>query len=504
MAVSNGCSAVSGTSSTGAGSGLAVTLATSNGTGLGHITRQIAVALSLGEQADPAFLSLSRAIGSVGHFGFAGEYCPSRERGWMPQVRWQEYLRERLRAFVTETGARAIAFDGVVPYNGLLRLRGDLPDVAFVWMRRGFWRPGVSAAPLRSSALFDRVLEPGDLAAAGDRGATAPTEDAVRLPPVSLMEHLAPLSRQDAAAELGLDPDRPTALVTLSSGVLNDVAGPGSAALSALLEDPEWQVAVTRSALTVGGVPIADPARCVELHGVYPLARYLSAFDAAVSAGGYNSVHELLYSRVPTLFVPNRSSGTDDQPARTRWLAANAYALYAEESQLSEIRTQAMRLHDRAVRADLRAACAELEPPKGASAAAQELLATISPGDRVGQRPSPSRARRARVWARSAAMSTLGPRGTAVVRKVLRKTPDTGPMDPLTVRLAEHEPTPTARTGTHELSPLVLTQSLDTSLLGAGYPVEHLLPGSSEHYRQQRLRIIRRYYDVRANLAHVV
>ncbi|MGH3449152.1 MAG: hypothetical protein ACRDQW_00175, partial [Haloechinothrix sp.] len=244
-------------------------LATSNGTGMGHLTRQMAVALSLGAQVEPVFFSMSRAMPVIGHYGFNGEYCPSRERGWMPQVRWQDYLRERVRAFVEETGVKLVVFDGVVPYNGLLRARMDLPQVQFVWMRRGFWRQGVRTSPLRSTPLFDLVLEPGDLASAGDHGATAGLDDAVRLPPISLTEHVDALSREDAASALGLDPAKPTAVVTLSSGVLNDIATPGTAALNALLEHPDWQVAVTRSALAEGGVPIADHSRCVELSGVY-------------------------------------------------------------------------------------------------------------------------------------------------------------------------------------------------------------------------------------------
>jgi len=44
---------------------------------------------------------------------------------------------------------------------------------------------------------------------------------------------------------------------------------------------------------------------------------------------------------------------------------------------------------------------------------------------------------------------------------------------------------------------LVLTERLDPELLRAGHPVEHLLPGSSAAYREERMRIARRYYDVR-------
>jgi len=48
----------------------------------------------------------------------------------------------------------------------------------------------------------------------------------------------------------------------------------------------------------------------------YPNSLYLKAFDASVQAGGYNSFHEMRSLRLPTLFLPNRSTGMDDQVAR--------------------------------------------------------------------------------------------------------------------------------------------------------------------------------------------
>lgn len=484
---------MTGTEHLAAGGRPTIALATSNGTGMGHLARQISVGLSLRQAADPLFFSLSRAVPIIAEHGFRGEYCPSRERGWMPGVRWQDYLRERLRAFVEEAGVDVVVFDGVVPYNGLLQARTDLPKVQFVWMRRGFWRPGVNTAPLKSSPLFDLVLEPGDLAALGDHGATASATDAVRLPPISLAEHVEPLARAEAAAALGLDPARPTALVTLSSGVLNDVATPGTAAVNALLEHPDWQVAVTRTALTQGGVPISDPSRCVELSGVYPLVRYLAAFDAAVAAGGYNSVHELLYAGIPTLFVPNSSSGTDDQPARTRWLAEAGLALFADEKDLDEVRSQALRLHDDALRARLGEACGELDPPTGSLVAARALLGlSNAPGSAAGRRSS---VRKAAVLARAAASHLLGPRTTALARKALGKAPDPGPAAPMPVRLVDELGGLAPMGG--QGRPLVFTERLDPGLLRGDDPVEHVLPGSRDGYHTERRQIVSRYYDVR-------
>ncbi len=54
---------------------------------------------------------------------------------------------------------------------------------------------------------------------------------------------------------------------------------------------------------------------------VYPLSRYLRAFDAAVVAAGYNSYHEMVMAGVPAAYVPNLATTTDDQLARAEHAA---------------------------------------------------------------------------------------------------------------------------------------------------------------------------------------
>ena len=48
----------------------------------------------------------------------------------------------------------------------------------------------------------------------------------------------------------------------------------------------------------------------------FPTARYLNAFDFAISAAGYNSFHELLHHGLPCIFLPNDDQRVDDQRAR--------------------------------------------------------------------------------------------------------------------------------------------------------------------------------------------
>ena len=493
-----------------------VVLATSNGHGMGHLTRQLSVALALGERARPVVFSLSLAMPVVAAHGLTGEYCPSHDRGWMPHVSWHRYLRDRLVALVEEVAADVVMFDGVAPYLGLLQARSRLPGTAFVWSRRGMWVPGFNDRALAAAPFFDLVVEPGDLAADADRGPTAARDDAVRVGVVSLLEQLDPLPRAQAAAALGLDPSRPTVLVTLGSGTLGEAADAGEAAIRTLLRDPAWQVVVTRASIATAGLPVVDADRVVELRSVYPLARYLGAFDAAVSAAGYNGIHELLPAGVPTLVVPNPTRSTDDQLARARRVAALGLALVALPDDVDAVRTGVAALSDPQVRFRLSESCLAVrraEPLTGGAETA-DLLLDLAGSFRRHRPDRGERRRAAELALRAGTMDVLGPRGTAGVRRLLRRTPPSGPRRPLPVELLEEPagvaadaPLPPAVAAylaargdviaDDEARPLLVTDRVDRDLVRYGPPLEQLLPGSSAAYRSRRRDLARRHYDVR-------
>lgn len=468
---------------------LPVVLVTSNGVGMGHLTRQLTLALSAPEQLDPVLLSLSGALPTVRTAVAAGrlpelhgvrtEYCPSRKSGWLPKggparrlrdvhpaYGWEPYFAHRLRALVAEAGARLVLFDGVVPYAGLREARRALPGTAFVWMRRGMWRAGVGAEWLEHADLFDLVIEPGDFAAAGDVGLTAARRDAVQIAPISIADAIATHDRAEARRALGLDPDRPALLLTPGTGALEDVGSPVRVALEVLRERaPHWQVAVTSPALATHGVGVDDEG-VVLLTDTYPLARSLAAFDGAVSAAGYNSVHELLGARIPTVLVPGQSLGTDDQPGRAATLEADGACLTAPPGDPGAMRVAMGRLLDPDTAEGLRAACRELPDTTGGVDAARLLVD-------LAARSGPPRS-----------LVGAGPLGPPAWRRAL---PD--PRTPVAWPSADGEPGAQRR----GRRPLRLTEELPAHRIGQD-PLEHLVEGASTEYRQARADIARWIY----------
>ncbi len=517
---------------------------TTNGSGMGHLSRQVAVAAALADRADPVVFSLSTALATVlaatAVAGLRGEYCPSYHRHQMPVPDWHSYLRDRVVALVRETGAAAVGFDGVTPYLGLLRARALLPEVPFVWFRRGLWRPGANVRALRATPFFDLVIEPGDLAAAADRGATAGRADAVRVPPVSVLSATGLAERAAAAAALGLETDRPAVLVNLGAWAHRPGrAGGGwwtsvaAQVVRQLLSGTDWQVALTRAPILDDEALAAQTGRLHVLRDVYPLARYLGAFEAAVAEAGYNGFHELLLAGVPTLFLA-KATTTDDQRARGRWAAGAGTALFADDAYRSS--GQLARLLDAGVRDDLRTVCAQLPPADGAAVAADLVLRRLRPspagdsrsgGGSVGSRSgggsgdsrsggggrslTPGEPRipdeptgsgvlavREPVWRHR--VSAAERRRIAVLESKAAVARVIGPAATDLIRSLRHGPA-AAATGAPArrlaADPL-LTTDLDPQALRAARPLEHLLPGSSAQYRLVRAAIAARYHRVPA------
>lgn len=462
---------------------------TTNGSGMGHLSRQLAVGAALAGRADPVLFSLSTALATVvaPDASPRGEYCPSYHRHQMPVPDWHGYLRDRLVALVRETGAGAVGFDGVTPYLGLLRARALLPEVPFVWFRRGMWRPGTNLRALRAAPFFDVVVEPGDLAGGNDRGATAGRADAIRVPPVCALSHVPRLDRGAAARGLGLDPDRPAVLVNLGAWA-HRPARPGgdwwtsiaAQVVRQFLAGTDWQIALTRAPIVDSELVEAQTQRLFVLRDVYPLASHLAAFNAAVAEAGYNAFHELLLAGVATLFLP-KATTTDDQRARGHWADAAGTALYAEDP--GHCATEVARLLDPGLREDLRAVCAQLDREDGAAQAGDLVVGALAGGGPRHRAGAAERRRIAVLESKAVVSRILGPSATDRLR-ALRGGPGATAAARGPARRLAADP--------------VLTTEIDNALLRGPRPVEHLLRGSSRGYRRERIAITTRYHRVPA------
>jgi UDP:flavonoid glycosyltransferase YjiC (YdhE family) len=362
-------------------SGKTVLYVSTNGAGLGHMTRLLALARRARAGVRPYFVSMSQAVPVVAAHGLDAEYIPSRSDLGIGTRRWNVLFRRRFLDLVNQERPVAVVFDGTYPYDGLVAGRSIMPDLRFVWSRRGMWRAGSGSRQLSRSRWFDLVIEPGDFAAEADRGLTAARTDALRVSPVTLLDHAELLGREEAAAMLGTDPTRPTALVTLgTTGVANLEAGLGRLA-DRLSKIDDFQIVVTRSMIADDRSPIPATIRRTS---VYPISRALRAVDLAVAAAGYNSFHELLKFGVPSAFLPNGNAALDDQVARADWAQRAGVGLHIEAFDDRAIDRIATELGDPASRREFAVRCARLPQANGAGeaqCAVEDLVAGLGHGE---------------------------------------------------------------------------------------------------------------------------
>lgn len=343
---------------------------TSNGTGLGHLTRAMAISRRLGADSEPSILTLSAAAPVAAREGFHVEYFPSHTAAAAEAPRrWDRRLRRRIELLLEESRPQLLVFDGAHPYDGLVAaLRAARRSgVAAVWCRRGLWQPGFGAAGIYWESAFDLVLEPGELAQSEDRGLTAAREGASRVAPIVYLDDGELLDREQAIEQLGLDAGRRHALVALGQGAELDHAVQRS--LARLARHPEIQVVALESSLGRG---LAIPEGVVHLRATYPISRYYRAFDLAVSAAGYNAFHELIAHGVPALFVPMPRQ-LDDQAARARWAREAGVGEGVEGPLDPELEDRLRLLVDEDARAGMREAIAALRFENGAGQAAAVL-----------------------------------------------------------------------------------------------------------------------------------
>lgn len=303
---------------------------TSNGSGMGHISRCLAGA-SEAEQAGcrTAILTLSTAYEVVRESGYPVMYHPSSAASpWSISV-WNQSFARFLRQRFKDDRPDIVVFDGTAVYRGVTQSCRRL-EIPLVWLRRGMWKHDVSRVQYdRPFEVADFVVVPGEVTGEAPHD----QRDVAYVGPVSQASQTRILDAEQAKRALGLDPRKRYALVQVGTAQLNgrSVVTTSIECLSALTAELTPVVLVSPVAQHVPDVPGA-----IVVHGHYPLAPYLKAFEIAVCSAGYNSVHENLDVGLPAVYVPNTAAVTDDQTARAELVAQSGMGFVAHsESELN-------------------------------------------------------------------------------------------------------------------------------------------------------------------------
>lgn len=288
-----------------------ILMMTSNGVGLGHMTRLLAIADRLGSDVEIAFLTMSQAFHLIEERGILTQFLPFHRLTHADNKNWNRSLTEEISDMMQFFRPDMLIFDGNVPYGGLVSALQRHPDVMSIWIRRAMWA-GDKSSLLKRSSSFDTVIEPGEIAARFDDGPTARLRnDTYLVDPVLLVSPKDRLSREDARRELGIKEDETAVGLMLGAGTnftFDDIR-------EAFIADLKNRTGVRLIELVSPVRPIGNDTDLEQLVA-YPSYRVSQAFDFMISSAGYNSFHEAILGAIPTLFVPNQAQEMDRQDIR--------------------------------------------------------------------------------------------------------------------------------------------------------------------------------------------
>nr|WP_164504328.1 glycosyl transferase [Nitrosomonas sp. HPC101] len=344
-----------------------------NGSGMGHLNRCLAYARQMRGRARPVFFSLASAIEMIEEMGFEADYFVSHFWSTNTSFHWNSELTFRFGLMLERIQPRVVVFDGTWPFQGFLAACKAYGAAALVWSNRGLLKENVARTTV-DEKLFDLIIQPGELGATKSALLLEGGSKRVIVPPVCLLEPEELLEREPARKALNLPEQGRFALFSLGPGNLKDVSGIGHG-LIRLFTAAGFQVVWARAPISMRDVELPPGVKPVS---VYPLARYLRAFDVFVGATGYNSCCEVVQSGIPALLVPNDKLA-DDQVRRAQMVAELIPAV------VSPCETDAQRSGAVASLlgklADIPAEKPEIQM-NGAALAAEEILALLSVRER--------------------------------------------------------------------------------------------------------------------------
>ena len=296
-----------------------VLFVSSNGIGTGHLTRQMAIADRLPEGLRPTFFTMSYAKKITTEAGYFSEYFPHHRATGADLTQWNTDLSEALLELMVRLRPSVVVYDATAVFQGALNALHTYRNTFTIWIRRAMWQRS-HATYLTHIDSFDAVIEPGELARELDQGPTLAQRG--RVLTVDPVLHTLPdtrLSRTAARDALDLPQDAVVIALQLGSGNNFNMAPTRARFLDNLLKRDKVIVFEMRSPIRRGDavdLPLSERHLIRELQPSY---RYSCAFDAAVSAAGYNAFHENILGALPTVFVPNEGADMDLQINRCLW-----------------------------------------------------------------------------------------------------------------------------------------------------------------------------------------
>lgn len=344
-----------------------------NGNGLGHAQRCALIAETVNSDTPQMFAAFPSCVTFLRNRGFQCVPMVSRSADHAEDHAADIVNYLRLRQVLS--AGDQLVFDGGFVFDSVYRMVSAL-DLSATWIRRGLWRPGqINRAALERERVFKHVIVPSEAFAE----LNTDYSDGAHVHKVGPVVQTSPWTEADRHSlreRLSVEYDRSidTLVVSMLGGGVASNRTAQTQLLASLFEEQDnclhlivtWPNAIIDSALFGWkNSSVVRTARAMDL------AR---AADFCVSAAGYNSFHELIYAKVPTLFIPQSAPYLDDQERRARAAAERQLAVYVRDEALLKLEREVRALLGSGKRAELASALGAAKLPDPGTMAAARII----------------------------------------------------------------------------------------------------------------------------------
>lgn len=357
-----------------------------NGLGLGHLTRLIAIGRQLrrlcwvlNQPLELCILTSSEGDGLALVHGIPTFKIPSKNlvsEGGIDAHRYRKLGKQWVWNAINLFSPDILIVD-TFPGGSFHELY-DVLDLGSknVFICRAV-RPEVAAQPAFQNALkgYDRIVKPQEDGVNDTPVPPQCEERVVGVPPILLRSVGETFARAEARERLGISPDATAVYVSTGGGGDREAESLFEQLVGAARQLPDVHFVVGAGMLYRGR---EFPAPNVSWTRRPVLIECFRAFDAAITAGGFNSVWELLHCGVPCLFLP-LARGWDDQEARVARAVAGGAGVA-----LTGLTAEAIQ----AGLAALPKAVPKLAAQNGALAAAEAILELVLDPERIEEAAS--------------------------------------------------------------------------------------------------------------------
>lgn len=295
-----------------------------NAAGLGHITRGLAVARRLQTlNIESVFFTTSVAIELIRKEGFKYFYVPTKS--FFPsEVTMNlcvDFVKRQLDEVVRMYKPAGIIYEGVLPSSSMIIELQKYKNIKRIWIKRENYKAGWQSLNTLEQQ-FDLIVVPKEVG--NSYGEVVETDKKKYCNPITLLDANEAYSRKSVRDGLGVKRDERLYYVQLGVGSNIILQNALMYVQQHLLKRRKTKVIIGESLVDI---PIGVIDKSIKAISIYPSSRYFRGIDFAIAAAGYNTFHELVQFKVPTLFIPNESTVVDDQVNRARNLEQEHAAL---------------------------------------------------------------------------------------------------------------------------------------------------------------------------------